>query len=243
VLLHVDGVHKRYGRRVALAGVSLTVAPGETVALMGPSGCGKSTLLRCINRLTRWDAGEIYFDSAPVGAMGPDEVRRLRRQIGFVFQHFHLIERLTVLDNVLLGLVLGGVPKEEALERARAALVRVHLAGEERLYPAQLSGGQRQRVAIARALALEPRLMLLDEPTAALDPILVGEVLDVMEELARTRSTGMLVVTHEVRFAMRVADRVVLMDAGTVVDEGPPEEVFRRCRSRIAQSYARLLVS
>ncbi|HEY8495462.1 MAG TPA: amino acid ABC transporter ATP-binding protein [Limnochordales bacterium] len=243
MLLHVDGVHKRYGRRVALAGVSLTVAPGETVAIMGPSGCGKSTLLRCINRLTRWDAGEIYFDGAPVGAMGPDEVRHLRRQIGFVFQHFHLIERLTVLDNVLLGLVLGGVPKEEARERARAALSRVHLAGEEGLYPAQLSGGQRQRVAIARALALEPRLMLLDEPTAALDPILVGEVLDVMEELARTRSTGMLVVTHEVRFAMRAADRVVLLDAGAVVDEGPPEEVFGRRRSRIAQSYARLLVS
>ncbi|MFS8665390.1 MAG: amino acid ABC transporter ATP-binding protein [Limnochordales bacterium] len=243
MLLHVDRVQKRYGPRVALAGVSLTVAPGETVVVMGPSGCGKSTLLRCINRLTDWDAGEIYFAGKPIGPMDGAAVRALRRQMGFVFQHFHLIERLTVLDNVLLGLVLGGMPRDEAEERARAALARVHLAGEEARRPAELSGGQRQRVAIARALALEPRLMLLDEPTAALDPILVGEVLDVMEELARTRSTGMLVVTHEVRFAMRVADRVVLMDAGTVVDEGPPEEVFRRCRSRIAQSYARLLVS
>jgi len=243
MLLHVDKVHKRYGRRVALAGVSLSVAPGETVAVMGPSGCGKSTLLRCIHRLTPWDEGEIYFDGAPVGPMRPAEVRRLRRQIGFVFQHFHLIERLTVLDNILLGLVLGGVPKEEAVDRARSALARVHLQAEESLYPAQLSGGQRQRVAIARALALAPRLMLLDEPTAALDPILVGEVLEVMEDLARTRSTGMLVVTHEVRFAMRAADRVVLMDGGAVVDDGPPEEVFARRRSRIAQSYGRLLVS
>src|SRR5690606_26171477 len=187
----------RYGRRVALAGVSLRVAPGETVVVMGPSGCGKSTLLRCINRLTPWDAGEIYFDGAPVGPMGPEAVRRLRRQIGFVFQHFHLIERLTVLDNVLLGLVLGGMPREEAVERAREALTRVQLVDEEALRPAQLSGGQRQRVAIARALALHPRLMLGDEPTAALDPILVAEVLEVMEDLARTKSTGMLVVTHE----------------------------------------------
>jgi len=243
VLLHVDQVHKRYGRRVALAGVSLRVAPGETVVVMGPSGCGKSTLLRCINRLTPWDAGEIYFDGAPVGPMGPEAVRRLRRQIGFVFQHFHLIERLTVLDNVLLGLVLGGMPREEAVERAREALTRVQLVDEEALRPAQLSGGQRQRVAIARALALHPRLMLWDEPTAALDPILVAEVLEVMEDLARTKSTGMLVVTHEVRFALRAADRVVLMDRGAVVDQGPPARVFGRPKTPIAERYARLLAS
>ena len=243
MLLHVDQVHKRYGRRVALAGVSLRVAPGETVVVMGPSGCGKSTLLRCINRLTPWDAGEIYFDGAPVGPMGPEAVRRLRRQIGFVFQHFHLIERLTVLDNVLLGLVLGGMPREEAVERAREALTRVQLVDEEALRPAQLSGGQRQRVAIARALALHPRLMLWDEPTAALDPILVAEVLEVMEDLARTKSTGMLVVTHEVRFALRAADRVVLMDRGAVVDQGPPARVFGRPKTPIAERYARLLAS
>jgi len=243
VLLHVDGVSKRYGRRLALAGVSLTVAAGETVVVMGPSGCGKSTLLRCINRLTRWDSGEIYFDGNPVGAMSEREVRRLRRQVGFVFQHFHLIDRLTVLDNVLLGPVLGGVPRDEAVARARAALARVRMTREEALRPAQLSGGQRQRVAIARALVLEPRLMLWDEPTAALDPILVAEVLDVMEELARSRSTGMLVVTHEVRFALRAADRVVLLDDGAVVDEGPPDVVFGRGRSEIARRYARLLAS
>jgi len=243
MLLRVENLHKAYGRRVALAGVNLTVAAGETVVVMGPSGCGKSTLLRCIHRLIPWDAGEIYFDGAPVGPMGTEEVRALRRQIGFVFQHFNLIERLTVLDNVLLGLVLGGVPREEAVARARAALARVRLSAEEGLRPAQLSGGQRQRVAIARALALEPRLMLWDEPTAALDPILVSEVLDVMEDLARTRSTGMLVVTHEVRFALRAADRVVLLEQGAVVDEGSPAQVFGSPRTPIARRYSRLLAS
>ncbi|HLT58626.1 MAG TPA: amino acid ABC transporter ATP-binding protein [Limnochordales bacterium] len=243
MLLHVDRVQKRYGPRVALAGVSLTVAPGETVVVMGPSGCGKSTLLRCINRLTDWDAGEIYFAGKPIGPMDGAAVRALRRQMGFVFQHFHLIERLTVLDNVLLGLVLGGMPRDEAEERARAALARVHLAGEEARRPAELSGGQRQRVAIARALALDPPLMLWDEPTAALDPILVAEVLEVMEDLARSKSTGMLVVTHEVGFALRAADRVVLLEEGAVVDEGPPEQVFGRPRTALAQRYARLLAS
>lgn len=241
-MLDVVDVHKHYGDRVALAGVSVTVAPGETVVVMGPSGCGKSTLLRCINRLTTPDAGDVLFDGRSVTAMDEDEVRTLRRHVGFVFQHFHLIERLSVLDNVSLGLVMAGAPKDKARARAVDALARVHLVAEHARYPAQLSGGQRQRVAIARALASGPRLMLWDEPTAALDPVLVGEVLDVMEELARERSTGMLVVTHEVRFAVTAADRVVILDRGRVVEEGTPERVFEHPRSRVARQYSRLLV-
>lgn len=239
--MQVVDLHKRFGDRVALNGVSLSVAPGETVVVMGPSGCGKSTLLRCINRLIEPDAGDVFLAGRSLRAMNEAELRAARREIGFVFQHFHLIERLSVLDNAALGLVMAGMPREEAEARALAALERVQLASEANRFPHQLSGGQRQRAAIARALAGGPRLMLWDEPTAALDPVLVGEVLDVMEELARERSTSMLVVTHEVRFAAGAADRVVLMEKGRIVDEGTPERVFGQPRSRVARQYGRLL--
>lgn len=241
-MLHVKDLWKNYGDRVALAGVSLSVSPGETVVVMGPSGCGKSTLLRCINRLTEPDDGEIIFEGRSVIAMNDEELRELRRRVGFVFQHFHLIERLSVQDNVALGLVMAGMPKDEARRRAVDALTRVHLAAEADRYPEQLSGGQKQRVAIARALAAGPRLMLWDEPTAALDAVLVGEVLDVMEELARERSTGMLIVTHEIRFAMSAAHRVIIMDEGRIVEEGPPDRVFSNPRSETARRYGRLLL-
>ncbi|MFS8581891.1 MAG: amino acid ABC transporter ATP-binding protein [Limnochordales bacterium] len=241
-MLRVIDVHKTYGRRQALAGVNLRVAAGETVVVMGPSGCGKSTLLRCINRLTTPDRGDVLIDGRSVLAMDEDELLELRRKIGFVFQHFHLIRRLSVLDNVALGLVMAGTPRREAEERALLALTRVHLEDEADRFPDQLSGGQKQRVAIARALAQEPRLMLWDEPTAALDPILVGEVLDVMEELARERRIAMLVVTHELRFALRAADRLVLMDAGRIVEEGRPRDVFAAPRSAVGRRYAQLLV-
>jgi len=240
-LLQVVDLHKRFGDRVALNGVSLSVAPGETVVVMGPSGCGKSTLLRCINRLIEPDAGDVFLAGRSLRAMNEAELRAARREIGFVFQHFHLIERLSVLDNAALGLVMAGMPREEAEARALAALERVQLASEANRFPHQLSGGQRQRAAIARALAGGPRLMLWDEPTAALDPVLVGEVLDVMEELAQERSTAMLIVTHEVRFAAGAADRVVLMEEGRVVDEGPPAVVFGQPQTNVARQYGRLL--
>ena len=241
-MLQVVDLHKRFGDRVALNGVSLSVAPGETVVVMSPSGCGKSTLLRCINRLIEPDAGDVFLAGRSLRAMNEAELRAARREIGFVFQHFHLIERLSVLDNAALGLVMAGMPREEAEARALAALERVQLASEANRFPHQLSGGQRQRAAIARALAGGPRLMLWDEPTAALDPVLVGEVLDVMEELAQERSTAMLIVTHEVRFAAGAADRVVLMEEGRVVDEGPPAVVFGQPRTNVARQYGRLLV-
>lgn len=239
MLLHVDQVHKRYGRRVALAGVSLRVAPGETVVVMGPSGCGKSTLLRCINRLTPWDAGEIYFDGAPVGPMGPEAVRRLRRQIGFVFQHFHLIERLTVLDNVLLGLVLGGMPREEAVERAREALTRVQLVDEEALRPAQLSGGQRQRVAIARAVVRRPAFVIADEPVSALDVTVRAQVLELFAQLQRKHGFSCLFISHDLSVVEQVADRVVVMQDGRIVEEGTRDAIFDHPR----ESYTRRLLS
>lgn len=239
--MQVHDVHKRYGEHVALAGVSMHVDRGETVVVMGPSGCGKSTLLHCINRLTVPDAGDVLFDGRSVTAMNETEVRALRGRIGFVFQNFHLIRRLNVLDNVQLGLVLRGMDKEAATARAVDALRQVQLLNERKRLPAQLSGGQQQRVAIARAIAASPHLMLWDEPTAALDPVLVGEVLDIMEQLAATRQTGMLVVTHEVRFARKAADRVLLMDNGAIVEQGSPEEVFGAPRSDIGRRYSRLL--
>lgn len=239
--MQVHDVHKRYGEHIALAGVSMHVERGETVVVMGPSGCGKSTLLHCINRLTVPDAGDVLFDGQSVTAMNEAEVRALRGRIGFVFQNFHLIRRLNVLDNVQLGLVLRGMDKEAATARAVDALRQVQLLNERKRLPGQLSGGQQQRVAIARAIAASPHLMLWDEPTAALDPVLVGEVLDIMEQLAATRQTGMLVVTHEVRFARKAADRVVLMDNGAIVEQGSPEQIFGAPRSDIGRRYSRLL--
>jgi polar amino acid transport system ATP-binding protein len=240
-MLQVYDLYKQYRGVPALQGATLAVEPGETVVLMGPSGCGKSTLIRCINRLTEPDAGEIWFNGEAVRAMSATRLQEYRRQVGFVFQHFNLIARLTVLQNVMLGLVMAGRDKEAAEKAAYQALKRVgiHPHLHDRL-PAALSGGQRQRVGIARALAAKPSLMLWDEPTAALDPILVQEVLDVMEELATSAKAGMLIVTHELAFAMRVADRLLIMDEGRIVEEGAPRQVFTAPSSAVGQRYQRL---
>lgn len=175
--------------------------------------------------------------------MSLQELLEFRRRVGFVFQHFNLVKRLTVKENVMFGLVLGGMDSEKAEEIAIDALGKVGLQENGDSLPGELSGGQQQRVGIARALALNPEIMLLDEPTASLDPILVGEVLDVMEDLARNAQATMIIVTHEVSFAMKVADRIILMDHGKIVEEGIPEEVFREPRSEIGRKYKRLLVA
>ena len=238
-MIRCQDVHKRFGRLEVLRGVSFDVAKGEVVVIAGPSGSGKSTLLRCINHLEALNKGRIYVDGQPVGyrevkgkfvEKSEREVARMRASIGMVFQRFNLFPHLTALGNVVDAPVhVRKMGRSEALEAGRAMLRKVGLGDKLDTYPAQLSGGQQQRVAIARALAMEPKVMLFDEPTSALDPELVGEVLEVMKSLAREGMT-MIVVTHEMGFAREVADRVMLMDEGVIIEEGPPAQFFNSPR-------------
>ena len=240
-MLKIAGLTKSYGHKRALNGVDLEVKRGETVVIMGPSGCGKSTLIRCINRLTEPDSGMVHLGGEEITALNFPELLKVRQKIGFVFQHFNLIERLTALDNVAFALRLHEIDVHEANQRAELALSKVGLGGKLNDRPCELSGGEQQRVGIARALALEPEIMLWDEPTASLDPILVGEVIDVMEELVQEGKTTMLIVTHELFFARRAADRIVFMDRGKVVEEGLPEKVLEKPLSDIGKKYHNLL--
>jgi polar amino acid transport system ATP-binding protein len=232
---------KSYGRKKALNGVNMKVSHGETVVIMGPSGCGKSTLIRCINRLTEPDAGTIILGGEKITELKPAALLAVRRKIGFVFQHFNLIRRLNALDNVAFALRLQGVGEEEANGRAATVLNKVGLGHKLADFPGELSGGEQQRVGIARALVLEPEIMLWDEPTAALDPILVGEVIEVMEELVSESKTTMVIVTHELFFAKRAADRIIFMDKGEVVETGSPAEVLEQPQSEIGCKYRTLL--
>jgi len=231
MLLRVEDLHKRYGKEEVLKGVSFSLDKGETKVIIGPSGTGKSTLLRCINRLTEPDRGHVWLEEVEITSPKVN-INRIRAQIGFVFQDFNLFTHLTALDNVRLGLMrVKGMRKKEATERAMAELARVGLADKAHAYPAELSGGQQQRVSIARALAMDPKLILFDEPTSALDPELIGEVLAVMEDLAKSGMT-MLVVTHEMGFARTVADEIIFMEKGVIVEQGPPEQLFQRVVER-----------
>jgi len=226
MLLRVEDLHKRYGKEEVLKGVSFSLEKGETKVIIGPSGTGKSTLLRCINRLTEPDRGKIWLEDVEITSPKVN-IHRIRAQIGFVFQDFNLFTHLTALDNVRLGLMrVKGLSRQEATARAMQELARVGLADKAKAYPAELSGGQQQRVSIARALAMDPKLILFDEPTSALDPELIGEVLAVMEDLAKSGMT-MLVVTHEMGFARTVADEIIFMEKGVIVEQGPPEQLFR----------------
>ncbi len=224
-ILDVRNLVKRFGALEVLKGIDFAVAAQELVFVIGPSGSGKSTLLRCCNRLEEPDGGSIRVDG--VDLMDPKcDINAMRRRIGMVFQSFNLYPHMTALGNVTLALrkVLGR-SRREADEIGRAALEQVGLADKAAAYPAELSGGQQQRVAIARALSLEPKIMLFDEPTSALDPELVGSVLAVMRDMRRAGMT-MVVVSHEMRFAREAADRVMFMEAGRIVEEGPPERIF-----------------
>lgn len=240
-MLEICGLSKFFGDTLALDGINLQARQGETVVIMGPSGCGKSTTIRAVNRLIEPDAGHIYFDGLDITALPAAELSAVRKRIGYVFQHFNLIARLTVEENVMLGLIMGRMPRELARQKAQDALRRVGLEKHCAKRPGQLSGGQQQRVSIARALAFEPELMLWDEPTASLDPILVREVLVIMEEVAREHLATMLVVTHELSFALKVADRIVLMDRGRIVEEGSSEQIFFAPQSHVGRTYRELL--
>jgi general L-amino acid transport system ATP-binding protein len=223
--VQMQGVHKWFGAFHALNGINLTVQPGERIVVCGPSGSGKSTLVRCINRLEAHQEGRITVNGIELSDNLAD-IERVRREVGIVFQQFNLFPHLTVLDNLCLAPVwAGGVPRAEAEALARRYLARVHIPEQADKFPAQLSGGQQQRVAIARALCMRPSVMLFDEPTSALDPEMIKEVLEVMVELAETGMT-MLCVTHEMGFAKTVANRVIFMDLGEIIEENDPFEFF-----------------
>lgn len=250
-MVKARGVHKFFGDLHVLRGVDLTVKPGEVCVILGPSGSGKSTLLRCINELETISAGRIWVDGelmgfrTTTGREGQEILHRLkdstiakqRSRIGMVFQRFNLFPHRTALENVTEAPInVKKVPKKAARKRASELLERVGLSDRSDHYPSQLSGGQQQRVAIARAMAMDPELMLFDEPTSALDPELVGEVLAVIQDLAQSGMT-MVVVTHEVGFARQVADQVVFMDEGVIVERGTPEQVIDNPREARTQEF------
>jgi len=245
-MIRLDRVNKRFGQLHVLRDVSLEVEKGEVVCIIGPSGAGKSTLLRCINHLEGIDSGTIYLNGQPVYrytqdgklVVDPDrQVEEHRSEVGMVFQSFNLFPHLTALENIMLAPVhVRREPREEARRKALALLAKVGLSDKVDAYPQELSGGQQQRVAIARALAMQPKAMLFDEVTSALDPELIGDVLRVMRRLAAEGMT-MVVVTHEMGFARDVADRVLFMADGMIVEEGPPEQIFTAPRHERTRQF------
>lgn len=221
-ILEIKNLTKKYGDQTILDGINLSIDKGEVVVIVGPSGCGKSTLLRCINSLEKIDDGEINHTG---------------HKIGMVFQSYELFPHLTVLDNIMLAPVkVQKRDKAEVKKQAMELLTRVGLADKADSYPRQLSGGQKQRVAIVRALCVEPEILLFDEVTAALDPEMVREVLDVMLDLAKQGKT-MLIVTHEMQFAKAAADRVIFLDGGHIVEEGKPQEFFENPKTERAKQF------
>jgi general L-amino acid transport system ATP-binding protein len=225
LIIEMQGVVKRFGSFTALNGIDLNVGRTEVVVVIGPSGSGKSTMIRCINRLEEHDEGRIIVDGVEL-TRDLRNIQEIRRETGMVFQQFNLFPHLTVLDNVMLApRQVRRMPKREAQKLAMELLEQVRIPEQARKYPGQLSGGQQQRVAIARSLAMKPKVMMFDEPTSALDPEMINEVLDTMKDLAAGGMT-MIVVTHEMGFAREVADRVVFMADGQIVEVGPPEHFF-----------------
>ncbi len=245
-MVRAEKVSKSYGSNQVLKSISLEVKRGEVMCLVGPSGSGKSTFLRCINHLEQVNAGRLTVDGVLVGyeerdgllyELKPKVAAKQRQDIGMVFQRFNLFPHMTALENVIEApMLVKKVSKADAAARALELLDRVGLGEKADAYPAHLSGGQQQRVAIARALAMEPKLMLFDEPTSALDPELVGEVLEVMKDLAKSGMT-MIVVTHEMGFAREVADQLVFMDGGVVVESGDPVEVLTNPQRQRTQAF------
>ena len=239
--VRVEGVHKSFGKLEVLKGVDLALAEHEVICLIGASGSGKSTLLRCIDLLEPVDSGRILLNGEQITGDGVDQ-NRARRRMGIVFQAFNLFPHMTVLRNVTLGPAEGlGVPRHEAERQARELLGRFGLAERAGDYPDRLSGGQQQRVAIIRSLAMQPALLLLDEITSALDPELIGEVLEVIRELAAAGMT-MLIATHEMGFARDIAHRVCFLDAGRIVEEGPPDQIFAQPQSPRTKQFLQRII-
>ena len=237
-ILTVEHLIKAYGETPVLDDISFAVKPGEVIVVVGPSGCGKSTLLRCLNGLEPTQSGRVRLGSETV-AYGGKNLTQLRQRIGMVFQSYELFPHLTVLDNILLAPTkVQKRPKAEVQKEAEALLERVGLLNKKNSYPRELSGGQKQRVAIVRALCMHPEILLFDEVTAALDPEMVREVLDVMMDLAKNGRT-MIIVTHEMQFARAIADRVLFLDGGKIVEEAPPKEFFDHPKTERAQRFLR----
>jgi polar amino acid transport system ATP-binding protein len=234
--LEIDDVHKSFGHNEVLKGVSLNVERHEVVCLIGASGSGKSTLLRCVNALEEISSGEIRIEGDCVTGAGVD-LNALRRDVGIVFQSYNLFPHMSVMDNIILAPTrVGGSSRGQARERGMALLESVGMAEKATAYPDSLSGGQQQRVAIVRALAMQPRVMLLDEITAALDPELVGDVLEIVRELAHG-GLSMLLATHEMGFAKEVASQVCFLDAGQILEHGSAEQIFEEPREERTQQF------
>ncbi len=250
-MLRAEKIVKHFGNLTVLDGIDLSVQRGQVVVIIGPSGSGKTTLLRCINHLEKIDSGRIYIEGEMIGYREVNSklvedreatIARIRSQIGFVFQRFNLFPHMTALENVIEAPIhVLHQPKTEVKERAVALLEKVGLADKADAYPHKLSGGQQQRVAIARALAMNPKLMLFDEATSALDPELVGEVLKVMDQLAKEGMT-MIVVTHEMGFAREVADEVIFMDKAVIVEEGTPEQIFDNAQHERTRAFLSMIL-
>lgn len=238
-MIEIKGIHKSFGKNEILKGASIKVNKGEVVVILGPSGSGKTTLLRCINFLEKADEGELTVGDTKINfkAATKSDISKVRKQTAMVFQSCNLFHNKTVIENVMEGLIIPRkVPKKEAEEISKKLLDKVGLADKYKFYPSQLSGGQQQRVGIARALAINPEVILFDEPTSALDPELVGEVLSVMKQVAEEGMT-MIVVTHEMSFAYNIADKVIFMEGGVVVEEGTPEEVFNNPKEQRTKQF------
>ncbi|WP_085026393.1 amino acid ABC transporter ATP-binding protein [Ensifer aridi] len=245
-ILQVEDLHKSFGPVEVLKGIDLTVQPGERIAILGSSGSGKSTLLRCINFMETPTSGRIHLDGKAIGSAGSRpgaikyserELCNLRTRVGMIFQQFNLFPHMTVLENVMEGpLSVLGKPKAETEKKAREYLAKVGLGEKAEQYPSRLSGGQQQRVAIARALAMEPEVLLFDEPTSSLDPELVGEVLQVILDLSKDGRT-MLLVTHEIGFAYHFATRVVFLHQGKLLEQGTPDEVLKNPREERTKAF------
>ncbi|MFW3624907.1 amino acid ABC transporter ATP-binding protein [Aerococcus viridans] len=238
-MIQVENIHKKFDQNEILKGIDLTINQGEVVVIIGPSGSGKTTFLRCLNFLERADKGYLKIGDQQVDfeKVSKKEILDIRKKTAMIFQQYALFSNRTALENVIEGLVVARkVPKKEATEKGRDLLAKVGLEGKEDHYPHELSGGQQQRVGIARALALNPEVILFDEPTSALDPELVGETLEVIKDVAQSGST-LVIVTHEMQFAYEVADRVIFMENGVIVEQGTPEEVFDNTQEERTQNF------